>query len=88
MPSISQEYPNTIADTKSQSLWDHSDRMLCPHIFLVISKAFGPLKVNLFASGLTHQTPHFYSWSPDPLAERGAFVSAVAGAGVTINDIP
>ena len=60
---------NTVADSESRSLQDHSDWMLCPHVFQTISKAFGPLEIDLFASRLTHQLPRFFSWRSDPLAE-------------------
>jgi len=29
----------------------------------------GPLEVDLFASCLSTQLPHYFSWKPDPLAE-------------------
>ena len=35
-------------------------RSLCPN------QMFGPLKVNLFASRLTHKLPNYVSWRPDP----------------------
>lgn len=37
---------------------------------LGLSREYLPyLEVNLFATRLTYQLPHFYSWRPDPLAE-------------------
>ena len=60
---------NGIADTESRLERDRSDWMLSPEVFQKISQALGPLEVDLFASRLTHQLPHFFSWRPDPLAE-------------------
>ena len=60
---------NTVADAESRTLRDCSDWRLCPRIFQAICEAFGSLEVDLFASRLTHQVPHFFSWKPDPLAE-------------------
>ena len=37
-------------------------------IFHRINQRLGPLKVDLFASRLTHQLPMYISWRPDPMA--------------------
>ena len=37
--------------------------------FQRIDQTFGPLKVDLFASRLTHQCRRYFSWQPDPFAE-------------------
>ena len=34
-----------------------------------IHQEMGPLDLDLFASCVTYQLPHFYSWKPDPLAK-------------------
>ena len=60
---------NTTADTESQTIRDRKDWILCTCIFQAISKAFMPLEVDLFASRLTYQTPRFFNWRPNPLAE-------------------
>ena len=43
--------------------------MIHPELFARIHQEMGPLDVDLFASRLTYQLPHFYSWRPDPLAD-------------------
>ena len=40
-----------------------------PAVFQAINKQLGPLEVDLFATRLTHQLFHFFSWRLDPLAE-------------------
>ena len=58
---------NTIANMESQTVHDKSDWMLFPQVFRAIMEAFGALNVGLFTSRLTHQTPRFFSWRPQPL---------------------
>ena len=48
---------------------DRTDWKLSPAIFDRINHIFGHLEVDLFASRLTYQLPHYFSWRPDPLAE-------------------
>ena len=43
--------------------------MLNQSTFHQIVTVMGTLEVDLFASRLTRQLPHFYSWRPDPEAE-------------------
>ena len=40
-----------------------------PKVFQQICQSLGPLQIDLFASRLTKQLPHYYSWRPDPEAE-------------------
>ena len=65
IPSVS----NLVADTESRTMRDRTDWKLSPAIFDRINHIFGPLEVDLFASRLTYQLPHYFSWRPDPLAE-------------------
>ncbi|XP_056388255.1 uncharacterized protein LOC130283090 [Hyla sarda] len=59
---------NTVADWNSRYLLDSSDWRLDRSIFLQLLHLWGPLYVDLFASRLNHQLPHFFSWRPDPEA--------------------
>ena len=59
---------NTIADAESQSCKDRTDWKLNPVIFQKINQTFGPLETDLFASRLTTQCPHYFSWWPNPYA--------------------
>jgi len=59
---------NTIADQESRSTQDRCDWMLNPDILQRLHQTMGPLEVDLFATRLTRQLPHFYSWRPDPEA--------------------
>ena len=47
---------------------DRSDWMLCQDTFHWINKRLGPLKVDQFASRLTHKLATNVSWRPDPMA--------------------
>ena len=38
-------------------------------MFQTLQNLWGPLELDLFASQLTNQLPHFVSWKPDPRAE-------------------
>ena len=60
---------NTIADKESRMMKDRTDWKLNPEVFRQINRRLGPLTVDLFASRLTTQLPHFFSWRPDPEAE-------------------
>jgi len=44
--------------------------MLNPGVFSLIQSKVGPCKIDLFASQLTRQLPRFFSWRPDPEAEK------------------
>jgi hypothetical protein len=61
---------NTTADRESRKMRDRSDWMIDPSIFSQIQNHFPGLEIDLFASRLTTQLPRFFSWRPDPLAER------------------
>ena len=65
IPGIS----NCVADTESRTIRDCTAWELSPVVFNKINKILVPLEVDLFASRLTHQLPHYFSWRPDPLAE-------------------
>ena len=59
---------NVTADQESRVVRDRCDWMLNPHVFQKIQENMGPLEVDLFASSLTRQLPHFYSWRVNPEA--------------------
>ena len=59
---------NVTTDEESRVMKDRTDWMLCPKIFHKINRKLGPLQVDLFASRLTTQLPHYASWRPDPEA--------------------
>ena len=48
---------------------DHSDQVLNKSVFNKILNHFPNLNVDLFASCLMFQLPHFFSWMTDPLGE-------------------
>ena len=56
---------NVTADQESRLIRDRCDWMLNPQ---KIQENMGPLEIDLFASRLTKQLPHFYSWRADPEA--------------------
>ena len=60
---------NTITDAESRAQTDRTDWKLSPSIFHKIQEKFGPLEVDLFATHLSVQCPHYFSWQPDPPAE-------------------
>ena len=60
---------NIVADTESRTVRGRTDWKLSPEIFSQINQIFMPLEVDLFASKLTQQLPHYFSWRSDPLAE-------------------
>ena len=69
---LAQHFPgkqNIMADRESRSTQDRSDWSLDPTTFLKINQTFGPLEVDLFASRLTRQCHHYFSWRPDLYAE-------------------
>ena len=61
---------NVIADTESKVMRNRSDWMLNPSIFQRMMCQFSYLEVDLLATRLTYQLPHFFSCRPDPLAEE------------------
>ena len=48
---------------------DRTDWKLNPTIFRKISRLWGPLEVDLFASRLSTQCQRYFSWRPDPSTE-------------------
>ena len=69
-----------MADRESRSMNDWSNWMLDVKILKGINQLFNPLKVDLFASRLTHQCQCYFIWQPDPLAEAtDAFLQNWAG---------
>ena len=60
---------NCVADSESRHMKDQSDWKLDQETFMKINQRFGPLEVDMFASRLTNQCPHYFSWRPDPFAE-------------------
>ena len=59
---------NSTADAESRTMLDRTDWKLHPAIFRDINNQFGPIEVDLFASRLTSQCQHYFSWRPDPYA--------------------
>ena len=61
---------NTTADQESRMTKDQCDRMLNQYVFSQIQTQMGPYNVDLFASCLLKLLPRFFSWRPDPQAEK------------------
>ena len=61
---------NVSADQMSHSHRDRTDWMLNQEVFSSINQLWGPLEVDLFATRLSAQLKRFYSWKPEPQAER------------------
>jgi len=61
---------NTIVDEESRTVRDRCDWMLNPGVFNLIQAQMGPCQIDLFTSRLTRQLPRFFSWRPDPEAEK------------------
>ena len=59
---------NLRADKESRVMTDPSDWKLNPAFLKILFQKWGPLEVDLFASRVTFQLPHFVSWKPDPQA--------------------
>ena len=74
---------NVSADQMSRSHRDRTDWMLNQEVFSNTNQLWGPLEVDLFATRLSTQLKRFYSWKPEPRAEKvDAFLqdwSAVRG---------
>ncbi|KAM8939354.1 protein farnesyltransferase/geranylgeranyltransferase type-1 subunit alpha [Pelodytes ibericus] len=56
------------ADWHSHHFEDPSDWWLHQEVFQFLLELWGPLMINLCASRLSTQLPHFFSWRPDPEA--------------------
>lgn len=61
---------NVSADQMSRSHRDRTDWMLNQEVFGNINQLWGPLEIDLFATRLSAQLQRFYSWKPEPQAER------------------
>ena len=57
---------NVVADWESRNATDSSSWKLHQKVFLKITKLLGTLIVDLFASRLCHNFPHYMAWKPDP----------------------
>jgi hypothetical protein len=62
IPGIS----NIDADHQSHHFHDKHEYMLNTSVFLTILNQYPDLNIDLFASRLNHQLPHYASWKPDP----------------------
>ena len=59
---------NTVADSLSRHYVDWSDWKLEPKYFNKLNNSWGPIKRDLFANRLNHQTTLYFSWKSDPEA--------------------
>lgn len=70
--TLSAEYlpgsHNVTADMESRTLQSSAEWRLNRSVFLAVMKLYGPCSVDLFASRLNFQLPHYISWRPDPYA--------------------
>ena len=57
---------NVEADTMSRNVKDSSEWKLNKQVFLDICRVRGTPCTDLFASRLSHQVPHYFSWKIDP----------------------
>ena len=60
---------NVIADRKSRVFNDNIEWMLEHSVFISITRYFGFLDIDLFASCLNSQLSAYVSWQPDPYAK-------------------
>ena len=56
---------NVQADFMSRHLTDRTDWILNPWIFNILNIWWGPFTTDLFATWLSTQLPHFFSWRPN-----------------------
>ena len=56
---------NLVVNSESRTIMDQCDWMINPKKFQQIQQSLGPLQTNLFASGLTEQLSHYYSWKAE-----------------------
>ena len=62
---------NTEADKASRNFNDEIEHMIDRHVFSsIICKKFGKPTIDCFASRLNNQVPRYFSWKPDPFAEK------------------
>ena len=70
---ITGEYlPNSLnveGDWQSQNSRDPSEWKLCPKVFQQVCQWRGTLKVDLFASRLSHQLSKYIAWKSDPFSQ-------------------
>ena len=59
---------NVVADRESLTLQSSAEWKLDRTVFLAVLNQYGPCSVDLFASRLNFQLPHYISWRPDPQA--------------------
>ena len=59
---------NIKADVESRTLHSSAEWMLHPMLCQWIMQVMGPCRVDLFATRLNSQLPHYISWRPDPFA--------------------
>ena len=59
---------NVSADAESRTLPSSAEWKLQKEVFQWILDLMGPCQVDLFATRLNHQLPHYVSWKPDPHA--------------------
>ena len=65
---------NVEADRESRQTRDSSEWKLNPTIFMKLCQIRGTPEVDLFASRVSHQLPHYISWKIDPFSQgRDAF---------------
>ena len=65
---------NGEADRESRQTRDSSQWKLNPTIFMTLCQIRGTPEVDLFASRVSHQLPHYISWKIDPFSQgRDAF---------------
>ena len=69
IPSSRASQNNQVSYEESRAVRDCCNWMIHLEKFALIHQEMGPLDLDLFASCLTYQLPHFYSWRLDPLAK-------------------
>ena len=59
---------NTTVDAESRPFHSSAEWQLLPSVFKRINTLLRPCQVDLLATKLNHQLPHYISWRPDPSA--------------------
>lgn len=59
---------NSTADRYSRTMAGSAEWRLDPVIFQQVASRFTPITVDLFATRINAQLPHYVSWQPDPFA--------------------
>jgi len=70
---------NSQADEQSSTVRDHCNWMLKQSVFQWIKEVMGPLEVDLFASRLTRQLPHFLQLETQPRGRGNGCLYSVLG---------